>query len=453
MLAVMMFGAGRGARAQLTGTWVGGDGTVYHVREAGRVVWWAGLSAESKLGAADFHRGYRFTNAFRGVRSGDTIRGEWTDVRRSTGAFGHGTLTIVVRADGGLARVRATGSSFPSSAWTRVTLPPNSSMLERFDRVLRNDTASMHSHLRMYKDYASVTGVVPKPIDPSILATATRSYPNFLCDTRGDFGVRDNDGDLSFDIVLDSADRARLTAQRGFWTDGWRNPFNEIVAKLENKSSWKIESEIVMYGRPTAHCSGDAAPLLPGWMERGGNGVLLNGVPIAGAAGVTGLPENGLLNGVLLRGRRVRVTGALAIDCHSGVCDEGKPEHHNVELHPVFSVDIFGDTNETSHTLAGVWDGTDGGTYYVRQYGTAVWWTGVSVDLGESRLTVFRGTLRGSTLTGEYSDLPVRTWTPSRDPLMGDTITVDAPRGDASTVLRNQSRRGFGLFEWNKIRP
>jgi hypothetical protein len=75
------------------------------------------------------------------------------------------------------------------------------------------------------------------------------------------------------------------------------------------------------------------------------------------------------------------------------------------------------------------------------------------VDRGESRLTVFRGTLRGSTLTGEYSELPVRTWTPSRDPLRGDTITVDAPRGDASTVLRSQSRRGFGLFEWNKIRP
>jgi len=64
--------------------------------------------------------------------------------------------------------------------------------------------------------------------------------------------------------------------------------------------------------------------------------------------------------------------------------------------------------------LTGRWRAPDGGTYYLRQVGSCVWFTGLSVDtdapggLGASQWTnAFLGTLQSDfTLHGEWADLP-----------------------------------------------
>ncbi|HKV93359.1 MAG TPA: hypothetical protein VJW20_12500 [Candidatus Angelobacter sp.] len=55
----------------------------------------------------------------------------------------------------------------------------------------------------------------------------------------------------------------------------------------------------------------------------------------------------------------------------------------NQEIHPIYSIDVINfpfrpeDGNAPARpNLTGVWGGTDGSTYYVRQIGNAVWWLG-----------------------------------------------------------------------------
>jgi hypothetical protein len=62
--------------------------------------------------------------------------------------------------------------------------------------------------------------------------------------------------------------------------------------------------------------------------------------------------------------------------------------------------------------LTGTWNGDDSGVYYVRQLGDQVWWLGMSglggpaVHRGNAWTNVYRGTLKGDTVTGTYADVP-----------------------------------------------
>jgi hypothetical protein len=62
--------------------------------------------------------------------------------------------------------------------------------------------------------------------------------------------------------------------------------------------------------------------------------------------------------------------------------------------------------------LTGTWAADDDGVYYVRQLGDEVWWLGMSglgrplVDRGTEWTNVYRGTLKGDTVTGAYADVP-----------------------------------------------
>jgi hypothetical protein len=59
--------------------------------------------------------------------------------------------------------------------------------------------------------------------------------------------------------------------------------------------------------------------------------------------------------------------------------------------------------------LTGKWTCDDGGTYYVRQIGTDVWWTGKSgepKDKKKAFANVFHGVLSGNIITGAWADDP-----------------------------------------------
>ena len=61
----------------LTGTWSADDEGVYYLRELDDQVWWLGMSG---LHEPLVDRGTRWTNVYRGTRSGDTVTGTYADV-------------------------------------------------------------------------------------------------------------------------------------------------------------------------------------------------------------------------------------------------------------------------------------------------------------------------------------------------------------------------------------
>lgn len=56
--------------------------------------------------------------------------------------------------------------------------------------------------------------------------------------------------------------------------------------------------------------------------------------------------------------------------------------------------------------LTGIWNCDDGGRYYVRQLGTAVWWFGEQDPNYPSWSNVMRGTISGNMINAEWSDVP-----------------------------------------------
>jgi hypothetical protein len=66
---------------------------------------------------------------------------------------------------------------------------------------------------------------------------------------------------------------------------------------------------------------------------------------------------------------------------------------------------ILGST-PTPINLTGIWNCDDGGRYYVRQLGTALWWFGEQDPNYPSWSNVMRGTVRGNMINAEWSDVP-----------------------------------------------
>jgi hypothetical protein len=116
-----------------------------------------------------------------------------------------------------------------------------------------------------------------------------------------------------------------------------------------------------MFGKPGDDCDSTAPAELPGWMEKGASSVLWNGVPLEGVVDFVGSIKAGTF---------LRVTGVLALDCGHGLdhdCFEGTRNANNVEIHPVYSVEVFRNPAIVARSLTGMWAATDVGTYYIRQ--------------------------------------------------------------------------------------
>src|SRR5262249_12455759 len=301
----------------LTGIWTADDGGIYYVRQVGGFVWWAGLNTESPGGNNDFQRGLNFTNVFQGriLTHTTTIIGEWADVPRGT-ILQRGELRLgIVNTPSGLElhKQYATGG-FGGQVWRRSALSvENDDIASLFCRVKRNDEGSMADHMSsgrgtnrgLYKDNAVVYGWLsrlplanfprndsripffnadcPQPADLPI----PRTYPYYMCADHCPYKWFDGrwfsdppDGDIHFNLVVD---RSRLNLNPD---PDWLNNPNDIAARLSAVGN-AIHAELIMYGREanTDRCAaGENYPtLLPGWADRGANGVLINGRPLDGS--------------------------------------------------------------------------------------------------------------------------------------------------------------------------
>ncbi|AMY10835.1 hypothetical protein LuPra_04078 [Luteitalea pratensis] len=100
------------APPNLNGQWHANDGGSYEVRITGTNVFWTGKSADN---------GKSWTNVFKGTLKGGVITGEWADVGGRN--HGSGTLTLRVRGTDFMERIRATGSGFAGTRWSRGGCP------------------------------------------------------------------------------------------------------------------------------------------------------------------------------------------------------------------------------------------------------------------------------------------------------------------------------------------
>lgn len=56
--------------------------------------------------------------------------------------------------------------------------------------------------------------------------------------------------------------------------------------------------------------------------------------------------------------------------------------------------------------LTGVWDCDDGGTYYIRQLGSTIWWYGEPSNNPDQWSNVAKGTISGNTINLDWADVP-----------------------------------------------
>ena len=402
-------------RLDLTGIWSSDNGAVFFLRQIGSDVWWAGFNPDPFSTVASisnsFQRGLTNALVFHGSISGDALSGDWAEVpRQSTSNLAQGTVTVALLRDGSGAvtqlQTEAQTGGFAAKSWSRSSIPalPCTNGAGKrdigclFGKVLKNQTGFWGSHesvldnLTPYKD-----NVVPFGSVRGLYELALSKGSGINC--HDFFAYNDLDDDLNLDII---ADRQNLNVQPGFWTSGWINSAAVVESKL---NFWQnaVHTEIIMYGRQNAQCGAGDPVFLPGWAESGANSALVNGTPIN--AGVTPGPPVTIQGDPfpVNVGRRVRITGPLVLDCgHSG-CHEtdNDPDDldtKNLEIHPVYSIDVLQDftlPRAANLDLTGAWAATDVGTYYVRQIGNTIWWLGLSSDQGLTFANVFQGTLQG----------------------------------------------------------
>lgn len=99
-------------------------------------------------------------------------------------------------------------------------------------------------------------------------------------------------------------------------------------------------------------------------------------------------------------------------------------------------------------SLTGRWFCDDEGTYFLRQLGATVWWFGRSKSDGEFWTNVFRGTLNGNVLDGEWADVPI-----GRDQLSG-TMTLEVTIADGRVLGLRKTRQIGGDFlgnNWKRL--
>ncbi len=96
------------APKNVSGRWTANDGGTYYLHAIGNTLWWVGMSGDD---------GRSWTNVFKGTRNGNSIAGEWADVRGR--AWGHGTLTLRISGTTFMERTGGSGSGFGGRRWGR----------------------------------------------------------------------------------------------------------------------------------------------------------------------------------------------------------------------------------------------------------------------------------------------------------------------------------------------
>jgi hypothetical protein len=112
--------------------------------------------------------------------------------------------------------------------------------------------------------------------------------------------------------------------------------------------------------------------------------------------------------------------------------------------------------NLSATDLSGTYTADDGGVYYVQQSGTTLWWAGLSLDSGLTFdkiwhrglefTNVFRGTITGDTITGEWAD------TTRGSILQSGTLSLIIGSSGGFTQFTKVSATGnFGASTWTAL--
>ncbi|MDD1753724.1 MAG: hypothetical protein LUQ38_11625 [Methanotrichaceae archaeon] len=91
------------------------------------------------------------------------------------------------------------------------------------------------------------------------------------------------------------------------------------------------------------------------------------------------------------------------------------------------------------YDLSGVWNGDDGGKYYIRQIGDTLWWLGSNPP---NWANVAKGTIGGDTITLDWADVPMGS-------IASNGILV--LRIDSDNKLTAEKKTGgFGGSNWSR---
>ena len=106
--------------------------------------------------------------------------------------------------------------------------------------------------------------------------------------------------------------------------------------------------------------------------------------------------------------------------------------------------------------LTGVWRGSEGGIYYIRQVGDCIWWFGTDVRDIEPGLTdqsgfanVASGRMEGDRIEVEWADLPLG------DTLGGGGLTLvyDADNDQLTKIEQRGDWLPFGATTFTRLEP
>ena len=461
--------------SSLTGVWECDDGGLYYLRQGpDRSVIWAGLHHSG------FHKGLDFTNVFCGWLSADggVLAGDWVDVPRGATA-NSGTLAASIIDDGaGLRLVRVddqTTGGFSGRLWRPTGSPLEAQdiaqvagRVQRYDKKLGENNPPCRDFTVMWGGVWQPTGptLPPPPLFPAL------EYCNFVSIGPSPSGPADvpwpGDGDFDFDLTpIWDTDFPWGTNQADFWGNGWvteqPDEFSERPVDLidsQFQQSKRFHCEAAMYGRENSgwpDCAAAPRNLLPGWNERSGWSVLINGRPVEGLLTVVNPDdaENRFLSfAVGPDGQTVELHANTFARVTGVVADDAGHDNNPPEIHPVYAIDLrqdFAAPRPQPVTLSGVWHGSDNGTYYLRQIGHEVWWLGLSPDQGRSFANVFHGTI-GATgaLDGQWTDLPMG----ANGAFSGGTLLLGGDPADpqlSTTLNKTGETGGFGASTWTKI--
>ena len=106
-------------------------------------------------------------------------------------------------------------------------------------------------------------------------------------------------------------------------------------------------------------------------------------------------------------------------------------------------------TARTLNHFTGTWKGNDGATYYIRQIGSSVYWTGLSgtpnaPTFGSSFTNVFSGTwYSNGTIRGKWADVP-------RGQILGSGTLILRVQSPCQLTKISESGSGFGGSVWRK---
>jgi hypothetical protein len=172
--------------------------------------------------------------------------------------------------------------------------------------------------------------------------------------------------------------------------------------------------------------------------------------PVISATGVTNstrhfVPSRPLfsLNATTSTGTQLRVTATPIPNTELPIAGGTYPDAATTsakEQHLYYIPTVYG--------ITGKWTANDGGTYYVRQLGNVIWWLGMtSDDDGRTFTNVFKGTIQGNNITGDWSDV-------SRGATNNHGIlNVNVRRNQAGEVISMQAASQTGGFGGTYWRP